>query len=286
MAVAVGEISYTNIWPLYYYLDRARLKQLGCSFIPHVPAQLNHAMATGVIDVGGISSFAYAENVDRYQLLPDLAVASKKQVGSIFLFSKVPITDLHEKKIALTSSSATSVNLLKIILKNFYDIDVNYSVQAPNFGEMMATHDACLLIGDDAILTLWRKARGYYRYDMGELWYEHTGYPMTYAVFAVRNEVLANERDVIEALHQEFIHSKQKSEREHYQPMIAKIRNDFGGERSFWETYFSGLTHDLDEKQLEGLLYYYKLAYQQGLLKKQVQSISLWSAHGKCHSIL
>lgn len=284
MSLVVGEISYTNMLPLYYYLDRDYLNRLGCMFVPQIPAQLNEAMSKGIIDVGGISSFSYGEHVEQYTILPNLSVSSPKSVGSIFLFSKVPITQLDGKKIALTSSSATSVNLLKIILQTFYQMDVTYTVMDPNFNEMLKEHDACLLIGDDAILTLWGLAPEMHRYDLGQIWYEFTKLPMTYAVLAVRNDILQRENERIGILFEGFVSSKKKCIENNYEEMISSIRKEFNGSKSFWEDYFQGLNHDLSERHIEGLYLFYDKATELGLLKK-VNTISLWSALDRCHSI-
>ncbi|WP_078428499.1 menaquinone biosynthesis protein [Alkalihalobacterium alkalinitrilicum] len=285
MTIIIGEIAYTNILPTFYYLDRKKLNELDCRFVPQIPAELNRGMANGAVDVGGISSFAYGENFDRYTLLPNLSVSAYSQVGSLFLFSKKPIEELNEKSIALTSSSATTVHLLKIILGKFYEFDVQYEVMKPNFEEMLINHDACLLIGDDAIRTVWNKSNQIYMYDIGQLWYEHTGLPMTYAVFAVRNEVLESESEKLSMLYQQFINSKTKSFEDRFQPMITSIKSDIGGTQAFWEQYFQGLSYDLDEQMLKGLNFYYQLAYELGYLKRKVQSISLWSAYDHCHSM-
>ncbi|MDE5411928.1 menaquinone biosynthesis protein [Alkalihalobacterium chitinilyticum] len=285
MTLIVGEISYTNILPIFYYLDREKLSDLDCRFVPQIPAELNRGMANGAVDVGGISSFAYGENFDRYTLLPNLSVSAYSRVGSLFLFSKVPIEELNEKSVALTSSSATTIHLLKIILERFYEFSVEYDVMKPNFESMLETHDACLLIGDDAIKTVWNKSDRYYMYDIGQLWYEHTGLPMTYAVFAVRNEVLQTETEKLSVLYEQLISSKRKSIDINYLPMIDSIRNNFGGTQLFWEQYFKGLSYDLNDQMLKGLNYYYQLAYDLGYLKKKVQTISLWSAFDHSHSM-
>lgn len=284
MSLVIGEIAYTNILPLYYYLDRDYLRNLDCMFIPQIPAQLNERMSKGIIHVGGISSFSYGEHADEYSIFPNLSVSAPESVGSIFLFSKVPITQLDGKKIALTSSSATSVNLLKIILQKFYEMDVTYTVMAPNFNEMLKEHDACLLIGDDAILTVWNLPSDIHRYDLGQLWFEYTKLPMTYAVMAIRNDIIESETLRISALYDGFTRSKKKCIENNYEEMISSIRKDLGGTKRFWQDYFQGLSHDFNERQKEGLYQYYDLASQLGLLKK-VKTITLWSAIDHCHSI-
>ncbi|UTW70675.1 hypothetical protein KHA80_01420 [Anaerobacillus sp. HL2] len=58
-----------------------------------------------------------------------------------------------------------------MILQRFYDGRYFYTglAVAPNFNEIKE-HDACLLIGDDAILTVWNLPSDIHRYDLGQLY--------------------------------------------------------------------------------------------------------------------
>ncbi|MFA9556145.1 menaquinone biosynthesis protein [Evansella sp. AB-rgal1] len=285
MSLVIGEISYTNILPFFYYINREKLVNKGCQFIPSVPSQLNNGMAKGTIHVGGISSFAYGEHSKDYVIFPNFSVSSHKEVGSIFLFSKVPITQLDKKSIALTSSSATSVNLLKILLNRYYDLDVKYEVMDPDFSTMLTHHDACLLIGDDAIRTSWQKNNNIHQYDLGALWEHFTGYPMTYAVFAIRKDAWDYQPLLLEELYNQFQHSKQKTVANEFSEMITSIQSVLGGKKAFWQHYFSGLNYDLTRRHIEGLELYFQLAYEMELLKKPVQEISLWQPMKHCYSV-
>ncbi|WP_100407209.1 menaquinone biosynthesis protein [Bacillus solitudinis] len=278
MTIVIGEISYTNILPFFFHLNHKVLEEQQYRFVPQVPSQLNAEMAAGRVDVGGISSFAYAENPEKYTLLPNLSVSSQGKVGSIFLFSRYPLAELSGKRIALTSSSATSIHLLKIILQHFLKYENDYSTMNPNIDVMLESHDACLLIGDDAIRASWTKGPFLYQYDLGALWYEHTGLSMTYAVFAVRNEKMIDEPIKIAGLQQAFLNSKNESIRLEHAPMIQEIMAVIGGGKQFWETYFSGLRYDFGVKEQEGLRYYYQLAHQCGFLRKSVETIHVWDS--------
>ncbi|SER44452.1 menaquinone biosynthetic enzyme MqnA/MqnD family protein [Salipaludibacillus aurantiacus] len=285
MSLIIGEISYTNIRPMFYYADRESLKQAGCEFVPAIPSKLNKDMERGLVDVGGISSFSYGEHSEEYKILPDLSVSSTREVGSIFLFSKHPIDKLDGKSIALTSSSATSVNLLKIILQKFYQLNVGYQTTFPEYSQMMSEHDGCLLIGDDAILAKFSLPPDIYCYDLGELWKHFTGLPMTYAVFAVREEAWKNQSLLLADVHREFLNSKQQCIESGFEEMIQSIQFQLGGSFRFWKDYFSNLNYELSEKHLEGLHRFYELSFELNLLKKKVQNISIWNPAGNFHSV-
>ncbi|OZM57273.1 hypothetical protein CIB95_07360 [Lottiidibacillus patelloidae] len=285
MPLNVGEITYTNILPLYYYVNRSKLAKNDISFVPQVPAHLNLAMKTGVIDVGAISSFAYGQNYKEYELFPDLSVSSFGKVGSIFLFSKLPIEKLNGASIALTSSSATSVHLLKIILKEFYSINANYETVKPELQQMLKSNEACLLIGDDAIEALWNKDdENLYMYDLGEIWTKFTNLPMTFAVVAVRKAILAKERSAVSILFDEMKESKELSLRNGFLPMIKDIKTKHRGNYRFWENYFAGLDYHFQENQFRGLQHYYELCFKHGFIE-QVPKLSFVNDYAHTHSM-
>ncbi|MFB4163421.1 menaquinone biosynthesis protein [Alteribacillus sp. JSM 102045] len=279
MSLTIGEISYTNILPMFYYINREYLKFKGCTFIPKVPAGLNEGMKQGTIDVGGISSFAFGEAAGQYTLMPGLSVSSYGNVGSIFLFSHKPLEKLEGMRIALTSSSATSVHLWKVIAAEFYNMkNIKYTTMAPDPEEMEKNYDAFLLIGDDAIRTFWKNNGRLYCYDLGGLWHDHTGLPMTYAVFAVRKEAVKKKGDVLKTLYKEFLYSKKIALTSHLKEMTAAIQQKHGGNQEFWINYFQSLHYGFQEKEKESLLYYYRLMYKHGYFKKTVQDIDMWLA--------
>ncbi|MEK4564857.1 menaquinone biosynthesis protein [Alkalihalobacillus sp. FSL R5-0424] len=280
MTLRIGEIEYANIQPFFDKLDRKGLSEKGFQLITDVPSQVNRRLAEGAVDLAGISSFSFAQHADEYTMLPDLSVSSKGEVRSLYLFSKVPIEQLDAKRVALTASSATTVHLLKIILRSFYELHVQYETMKPDLSVMLTTHDAALLIGDDAIRAA-RTNTTLYQYDLGTLWYEHTGLPMSYAVFAVRNEVLSTHSDELDTIYQAFVQSKILSHHNDYKDLSNRFVLKQGGTFDFWQSYFQNLWYHFNEENKRGLLYYYKLAYEYGFLSKSIHSISVWS---KVHS--
>ncbi|MCF6095340.1 menaquinone biosynthesis protein [Microaerobacter geothermalis] len=269
----IGKIAYTNILPVFYFVHE-KLRDDHIEWIPQVPAQLNQQMKMGNIDLGPISAFAYAQSIDQYLLLPDLSVSALGPVGSIFLFSKVPINELEGKTIALTNTSATSVNLLRILLQKFYQVNAHYRTMLPNLTVMMEEADASLLIGDDALKASWNNP-GYRVYDLGELWYRQTGKWMTFAVWAVNKSFADREEELLNHVFEVFQYSKKQS-RNRLNELLQYTIQRHGGTIEFWRNYFSGLNHDLNKEQVEGLEYYFYCAYELGLLDHPV-TVNLWN---------
>ncbi|MBM7633532.1 menaquinone biosynthesis protein [Geomicrobium sediminis] len=283
--ITVGEILYTNVHPFFYHLNRGKLEHQ-VSFIPSIPAKLNDAMAKGEIDVGAISSFSYAKNHEQYVLMPNLAVSAKGEVRSIFLFSKKPIEELNGCNVALTHSSATSINLLKLLLKRFYKHEnVRYETVPPVFGDMMASFDACLLIGDDAIEAKRHHGDSFYVYDLAERWTAFTDWPMTFAVFAMRKEKLLDEPNGMHELYTEWKESRHKNEKDHYAELAKTVTNDYGGTERFWQQYFTNLRYHFLEEDQRGLLYFYQLLHEEGFLDQKIDHLNVWDIKTGIHSI-
>jgi chorismate dehydratase len=90
------------------------------------------------------------------------------------------------RRVALTSESATSQVLARIVLECVYGARPRYEVVSTRPEEALAAHDAALFIGDTALEL--RRLRGVAVYDLGEVWSSYTGLPMVYAVWASRGD--------------------------------------------------------------------------------------------------
>lgn len=271
--IRIGRIDFTNVWPIFYFFDHHSLRDQA-EIVSRVPTELNRSMREGTIDIAAISAFAYGASADQYMLYPDLSVSALGPVNSILLFLKRPFEQAIHGTIALPSTSATSTNLLKIILNRFYDADPTYVTTAPSLDQMLERADAALLIGDDAIRADWSN-RSYARIDLGELWYQWTGRWMTFAVWAVARSSLDRDASTVEAVFRAFQESKRigmlrRSE------IVEGARHRFGGTSEYWERYFDQLSYDFGQPQRDGLQLYFQYANELGLIDREVP-IRIWS---------
>ena len=131
----LGRISYVNMAPVFYRVD-AEVEE-----VQGVPTELNRLLIEGELDTAPISSIEYARNADKLRLLPRLCVASEGAVDSIQLVSKRPLEQV--RVVAVTSESATSVALTKVLLPE--------ADQVPLAAYENGDADAKLLIGDAAL---------------------------------------------------------------------------------------------------------------------------------------
>ena len=242
-------------------------------FIPGVPTQLNRMLAKGDIDIAPISSIAYARNHKQLALSRHLCISSFGAVDSILLLSKKPITDISS--VSLTTQSATSVALLKTILKLRFQLEVEYFSLENSVSEALTKHDAVLLIGDQALEALYFpesinvdcKDNKVSFFDLGELWQEWTGYPMVYAVWAARKDFFQTNDTELLTVENELVLSMNYG-REHLPQVVEGAMKRSRFDKPALERYFTILRYEFTSEYRQGLLRFYELAHEAGELEE------------------
>ena len=102
------------------------------------------------------------------------------------------------RTLAADTSSRSSVAYAQILFRRFLGTDPRVDAHAPELEAMLEEHDAALLIGDPALDALERRSDVERRvgqplewHDLAEEWHRRTGLPWVAAVWAVREQALA-----------------------------------------------------------------------------------------------
>jgi len=259
----VGHIQFLNCLPLYYGLVKSHAL-LDIELIKGTPTELNNLLISGSLDISPISSIEYARNKNSLMLFPDFTVSSDGEVKSIILLSRFPVEELAGRKVALTSTSATSHVLLKLILKHSYDVMPEYGICQPDVGRMFETADAALLIGDIALK--YSTTTDFYHYDLGTEWKQLTGKKMVYAVWAVNRHFAEGKSELCEDVFETFRKSKEYS-MDHLSEIAAYAAKWESFSTSALRDYFLTLRFDFGKEYQEGLLLFYRMAQEIGELQ-------------------
>ncbi len=267
----LGHIVYSNCFPPHAGIVT---KQTAFPFtlVEGVPTELNRLLYEGGVDVSPSSSIEYAVNPGRYLLLPGLSIAARKNVMSIILQSRVPLDELDKKIVALTTASATSVVLLKILLRFRCGVDPVYVPYTQGAEDPSSRADAFLTIGDLALVQA--AAPGcVYRYDLGELWHEFTGLPFVFALWHV-NYAAKLEKELA-ALYAILIASKDYG-LSHLRELARTQAVRFGIEGDILLNYWRSITYDFGEDERKGLTAFYEYAAKLGVIKA-VPELKFWT---------
>ncbi|MDA8099481.1 MAG: menaquinone biosynthesis protein [Nitrospiraceae bacterium] len=267
----LGHIIYSNC-----FLPHAGIRTGAVDYpfqmIDGVPTELNRLLVEGKIDVSPSSSIEYAVNAGKYLILPGMSISSRTRVMSILLESKVPIEELDKRAVALTTASATSVVLLRVILEIFFGVNPDFRQYEQGKEDPYQQADAVLTIGD---LALKRAAAPTFphAYDLGELWHRKTGLPFVFALWQV-NYRKSLDRDLAR------IYSILKASKDYGLAHVHELARDhaaeFGIPADILERYWKVLSYDFGPDEQKGLLTYYGYAAELGVISS-VPDLCFWT---------
>lgn len=265
--LSVGEITYTNCFPIYYHL-RHRCELSGVRFVTGSPARLNAALRKGELDLCPSSSIEYARYPERYLLLPRFCIGSVKTIWSISLFSRLPIEQLDRKTVVLTGESDTSGTLCRIILGRFMGFDNEFKTEITDLEEALEKADAVLLIGDRALAAS-RRVGDLYSYDLGSIWHEQTGLPFVFALWTLHENAARIHAEMLK----EFWQALCEAHRSISHPDEELVRSALKA-KPFLTTasvkeYWRVISYELSQDHLKGLKLFYRLGNELGVLGSQ-----------------
>ncbi|MFD1277142.1 menaquinone biosynthetic enzyme MqnA/MqnD family protein [Streptomyces kaempferi] len=228
----VGHIEFLNCLPLFWGLARTG-SLLDLDLRTDSPDGLNKALAAGDLDIGPISLVEFLRHADDLVALPDIAVGSDGDVMSCLILSQVPLEQLDGERVALGSTSRTSVRLARLLLEEKVGVRPEYVVRPPDLRTMMSEARAAVIIGDVALSAALHEAPGLglQVHDLGRMWKEWTGLPFVFAVFAARRDFLAREPALVHQVHADLLASRDLSLRE-----VTEVSE----QASQWEEFDAG----------------------------------------------
>jgi chorismate dehydratase len=258
-----GRIKYTNDLPIYAAFDEGVIAYPG-KLHADVPSRLNEMMRDGLLDVGPISAFAYAQDADRYVLLPDLCIGAREEVISVVLVSSVPPALLDGLEIAVTPESATGRNLLRVLLERRYGVHAHF-VDRDDAVAAAQSGQPALLIGDSAIGAMLSLPVENV-YDLGTLWHDWTGEQTVFAVWVARREVYERDPDAVRACMHALTDAYTWA-RGNMPAVIVRAQAIIARPAGFYENYYAKLNFTFHSAAQRGLAAYCRELLAIGAIK-------------------
>ncbi|HVV00754.1 MAG TPA: menaquinone biosynthesis protein, partial [Verrucomicrobiae bacterium] len=169
-----GSVRYLNAVPLARGLED--------ELVFATPSELAGMLQRDELDAA-LVSVTEVLFTNRYDVLDGIAIASLGEVKSVLFAHRRPLEQV--KEVFCDPASLTSVQLLRILLS---ERGLNPEFKPLPSYEPATLPDAFLLIGDPAIDFL-RAPHDHQIMDLGAAWYEMTGLPFVYAVWALRRGI-------------------------------------------------------------------------------------------------
>ena len=174
--IKISAISYLNSIPFIYGLKNSEISKIIDLQLDY-PSNCAKKIISGDVQIA-LAPVAIIPNLKEYYIISDYCIGAKGAVDTVCLYSDVPIDKINT--IFLDYQSRTSVELLKILLREYWNFHPKLIASNKGFEGKIYAENAALVIGDRAF-DLNKKHQ--YVYDLSEIWYEMTSFPFVFATW-------------------------------------------------------------------------------------------------------
>jgi chorismate dehydratase len=180
--IRVGAVNYLNTKPLLYGIRQSPV--MGeMELIIDYPSRIADMLLNGEIDLG-LVPVAVIPRMKEFHINGTHCIGSNGPVASVCIFSERPLEELTT--ILLDYQSRTSVQLARVLVKEYWKLDLQMLDAGTDFQEKIRDRVAGVVIGDRALL---QRKQSPYVYDLGEAWNTFTGLPFVFAAW-ISNKAL------------------------------------------------------------------------------------------------
>ena len=180
--VRISAVSYLNTIPFIYGLKQSKLIEI-IDLCLDYPAVCAEKLMNGDVDLALVPIVVIPSLKDSH-IISDYCIGANGPVDTVCLYSDVPISEIEN--ITLDYQSKTSVALLKILLKEYWKLDLNLKDSEVGFEEGIFGKNAALVIGDRAF---YLNKKHKYIYDLSATWRDMTGFPFVFAAWVANKEL-------------------------------------------------------------------------------------------------
>ncbi len=178
----VGIVNYLNTQPVLYGLEKEK-NNLPIELIKDYPARIGEMLVNDTIDIGLIP-VAMLPKIKEAKIISNYCIGATNAVASVCIFSEKPLHEL--KTILLDYQSRTSVVLTKILIKEYWKLNVEFVAASNDFIDEIKGSTGALVIGDRALKLRNKKP---FVYDLAEAWINFTQLPFVFAAWVANKPI-------------------------------------------------------------------------------------------------
>lgn len=240
--IKVGAVSYLNTKPLLYGIERSEELMQQIELVTDYPAKIAKQLIDNEIDIGLIPVTATLQ-LNEYFIDSDYCIGAENDVASVCLFSEVELDKVE--KILLDYQSRTSVNLCKVLLKNYWKKDVALEDAKEDFTNEIKDTTAAVLIGDRALK---QRSKSKYIYDLAGEWIKFTGLPFVFAAWIANKKLPKHFIELFNQKNSIGIHNIDE--------VLKTVECDYYDLKKY---YTENISYNLTEQKQQGMSLFLKL---------------------------
>jgi len=184
--IKISAVKYANTYPFIYGLTESGFDKKIILETDH-PSDCALKLIDGKVDIGLIP-VASLPLVKEYQIISDYCIGAKGNVRTVLLLSNCNFEDI--RNIYLDYRSHSSINLTKVLAKNFWKREFNWVNTSKSFDFINIAHnEAVVLIGDQCF-----EFENSFRHkiDLAMEWQKFSGLPFVFACWTA-NKILQDD---------------------------------------------------------------------------------------------
>jgi len=250
----IAASSYLNTAPLIWSFTHGSQRDAVDLFTDTAPARCAEMLANGNVDAALVPVIE-SQRLRDVEMIPDVCVGSRSAVRSVVLVTRKNNLKKVER-VALDSSSRTSVALVKIIFREFLKFEPEWQSSPPDLKTMLMKADAALIIGDPAMKI---PRNQFLVFDLATLWRDYTGFGFVFAMWMRTTVNSAALRSI------DFAAARDEG-LDHLDDIAASYESQLGLTRDEIRDYLTrNIAFTMDEEMRNGMELYFQLARKYGL---------------------
>jgi len=237
--IKISAVSYQNTIPFLYGIENSEFIDRNTCVSLDIPSECARKLLDNEVDIGLIP-IAILPLLEKYTIISDYCIGAEGDVKTVLLLSEVPLNEIE--RVYLDYQSRTSVNLLIVLAKHFWQINPVFKHARPGYEDEISGTTAGVVIGDRCFSL---KNKYKYVYDLSGEWTKFTNLPFVFACWVANKE--------LDATFVEQFNSALKFGIEHITESIANYSNHLLNDEELSSYLKNDIKFLFDDKKREGL---------------------------------
>lgn len=181
--IKISAVSYQNTIPFLYGIENSEFIDRNTCVSLDIPSECARKLLDNEVDIGLIP-IAVLPLLEKYTIVSDFCIGAEGDVKTVLLLSDVPLNEIE--RVYLDYQSRTSVNLLIVLAKHFWQINPVFKHARPGYEDEISGTTAGVVIGDRCFSL---KDKYNYVYDLSGEWTKFTNLPFVFACWVANKEL-------------------------------------------------------------------------------------------------
>lgn len=176
--IRIAAVSYINTFPFLYGIEKSGILNGEYELLIDVPSKCAQYLIEDKVDIG-LVPVAVLNKLNYKEIVSQFCIGASGQVKSVVLLANNELNKLE--KIFLDYQSQTSVLLVKVLAKFFWNIEVIWENTSEGFeSKVLKNNEGVIIIGDRVFKQV---DRFKFQYDLALEWKNFTGLPFVFAAW-------------------------------------------------------------------------------------------------------